>query len=98
VSICAYGVDGPHQPFDPAITRAQLAGCLLCCDPYITVVGVFVPDTAEMLAVVLRLRQHPIRGTSALAYGLCRRCMRYVDVTDRVEAAIVAAASRVTIQ
>jgi hypothetical protein len=93
-----YADDGSRVPFDPQ--TADLAGCLLCSRRRIAMIGVFVPATDQMRSVVLRLRQHPSRAssTACLAYGLCRDCAGRASVLDEVEAAIEAAAERVTLQ
>ena len=85
--------------FAPETVAAQMAGCVLCGDPS-AFVGVFVPTTDVMRAVILRLRTHaiPERSTPAIAYGLCRRCGAYEDAPDRVEDALRAAAARVVAQ
>jgi hypothetical protein len=100
VSVFAYAEDGGRIPFDPLTTGAHLAGCILCGRRRIATVGIFVPATDAMRAVVLCLRRHavPERSTGCIAYGLCRRCMKHVGATDHVEAALVAAAGKVTVQ
>jgi hypothetical protein len=97
--IKSFARDGSSVPFDPAEVAVDLAGCMLCGGP-IAVVGVFHPQTAEMQTAVLRLRTHVIAPglTPALAYGLCRHDAEDPEAPDRVEAAILAAAQRVTAQ
>lgn len=97
--IFSYIEDGGRTPFNPLETGSHLAGCLLC-GRRVKAVGIFVPMTDAMRAVVLRLRRHaqPARSTACIAYGLCTRCMKHADATDRVESALVAAAERVTVQ
>jgi hypothetical protein len=100
VSAFTYTADGSRVPFDPTATGAHLAGCLLC-GRRVKAVGLFIPLTDAMHAVVLRLRQHPVPASSrasGIAYGLCSRCVKRADATDRVEAALVAAAAKVTVQ
>jgi hypothetical protein len=94
-----YEGDG-RVPFDPTITARRLDGCLLCHGRSIAIVGVFIPATDEMRAVLLRLRRHaqPTKSTSALTYGLCADCVDLDDVTARVECAIEAAAAKVVLQ
>jgi hypothetical protein len=98
--IFSYIEDGGRTPFDPLTMGAHLAGCILCARRHIATVGIFVPTTDAMRAVVLRLRRHPQRAqsTACIAYALCARCMKHADATDRVEAALVAAAERVVVQ
>jgi hypothetical protein len=92
--------DGSRIPFDPLTTGAHLAGCILCGRRRIATVGIFVPATDAMRAVVLSLRRHavPECSTGCVAYGLCTRCLKHADATDRVEAALAAAAQKVTVQ
>jgi hypothetical protein len=95
-----YDADGSRVPFDPNLTGRQLAGCFLC-GRRVVMVGVFMPTTDDMRAVVLRLRQHsvPARTTSAFAYGLCHQHAADIDATsEQVEAALVAAAAHVVTQ
>lgn len=98
--IFAYDADGARAPFDPARVREHIAGCVLCADPAVETISFFTPTTDAMRAVVLRLRQHATRplSTPALAYGLCTACGERADVTERVEAVLVATARRVTVQ
>jgi hypothetical protein len=91
---------GTNQPFDPARVSEQLASCILCFAP-VAIVGIFIPQTPDMQAAVLRLRQHPLSEgrSTGIAYGLCRRHAADFDrSTEGVEAAIVAAADRVVMQ
>jgi hypothetical protein len=99
VSVFGYPAAGGRQPFDPLTTGAHLAGCILC-GRRIAAVGVFIPTTDEMHAVVMRLREHPIppRSTSCISYGLCRRHLAQPDVTERVETALAEAADKVRVQ
>jgi hypothetical protein len=94
-----YTADGSRVPFNPATTHAQLVGCLLCGAP-VAMVGVFIPATDEMRAVVMRLRMHATRprSTPCMAYGLCDRHVAEDDVTRRVESALIAAAEQVVLQ
>jgi hypothetical protein len=50
------------RPFDPATTGAILARCMLCRRGRIAMVRVFMPATAKMTVVVLKLRQHAARS------------------------------------
>jgi hypothetical protein len=95
-----YGDDGGRRVFDPAITAAALAGCVLCGHPRITNIGVFIPTNDAMRVVVLRLRRTvpPRNSTAALAYALCGACFAHDDVTDHVEQALTDAAARVIVQ
>jgi hypothetical protein len=97
--IFAYIEDGGRTPFDPLTMGAHLKGCILC-GRRVNAVGLFLPLTDDMRAVVMRLRRHPQRAqsTACIAYALCARCVDLADVTTRVEAALVAAAERVTVQ
>ena len=97
--IFAYADDGRREPFDPLTMGAHLAGCILC-GRRVKAVGIFIPTNNTMRAAVLRLRRHPARerSTACIAYGLCTRCAKHADVTDRVEAALSAAADRVAVQ
>jgi hypothetical protein len=99
MSVFTYTEDGERTPFDPLTVAAQLAGCLLCGRPHVAMVGVFVPETAAMRAVVMRLRRRAPREHSdaAVAYGLCRKHARR-DVTARVETVLTAMAGNVTVQ
>ena len=94
-----YADDGRREPVDPSRMGPHMAGCLLC-GPRATTVGIFIPTTDAMLAVVLRLRQHPVRArsTACIAYGLCQGHVGGADVTDRVERTLIAAAEKVVVQ
>jgi hypothetical protein len=97
--VFTYDTDGTRIPFDPQTVRPT--GCILCGRRRIAVVGIFIPATDDMRAVVLKLRRHPIQSTtkwSGIVYGLCRRCMQYPDAADRVEMALEAAAQKVVLQ
>lgn len=100
MSVFTYATDGKRIPFDPIKMGRNCAGCILCGGRRIAMVGLFVPATDAMRAVVLRLRRHAprARSTAGLAYGLCRSCAAYADATDRVEAALEAAAERIVVQ
>lgn len=91
--------DGRRTPFDPVTTGAHVAVCLFCSQPS-AAVGVFVPRTDEMRAVVIRLRRHPIRPGSepCLAYGVCRFHLAQADVAERAESALIAAAEGIALQ
>ena len=91
--------DGSRVPFDPAQLGASLGGCLLC-GARVVVVGVFVPQTSEMHAAVLCLREHRLTPgvIPSLAYGLCRQHALDERAPDQVEAAILTAAARVVVQ
>jgi hypothetical protein len=73
--VFTYTEDGSRVAFDPATMR--VAGCLLC-GRRIAVVGIFIPTTEVMRAVVRRLRKHPAReqSTACLSYGLCTHHFR----------------------
>ena len=104
---------GTGRGFDPATVRDQLSGCVLCGDPIVTV-GLYVPHEREhddlMRSAVTSLRVvtslHVVATVpgraSALAYGLCEnhqpRKKTVRRLAAQVEAAIRAAAARVTIQ
>ncbi len=91
-----YDDDGRRVPFDPLRVARRIPGCLLC-GRRVAAVGIFCRLTAEMRAVVMRLRAHPVlpRTSSCISYGLCRRHLARPNVTDRVEAALALAAARV---
>lgn len=95
MSVFSYAENGGRIQFDPLTTGAHLAGCCLC-GRRIAAVGIFVPTTEAMRAIVMRLREHPVppRSTSCISYGLCRRHLAQPDVTNRVETALVAAAEQ----
>jgi hypothetical protein len=92
-----YRSDGTRERFNPM--TFQPGGCCLC-GGRVETVGLFVPATAEMLAVVLRLRRRPTRpnSTPGIAYGLCDSCAAHPDVLDYVERALAAAAAGVVLQ
>ena len=94
-----YDDAGTRIPFDPMKMRDRIAGCILC-GRRVAAIGVFIPDTDDMRAAVLRLRTHvvPTRTTSAVTYGLCKRHADLDGVTDRVEAAIMNASQSVCVQ
>jgi hypothetical protein len=93
-----YADDGRREPFDPLTAGAHLQGCVLC-GRRVETVGIFIPQSPEMEAVVLVLRRHvpPAQSTAGLVYGLCRKHSRQ-EVTTRVEAVLVATAGKVTVQ
>jgi hypothetical protein len=95
-----YAEDGTRIPFDPLVTGAHLAGCILCGRRIYTV-GIFAPITGEMRTAVAKLRRHatPTQSQQGVAYGLCRRHSRNLDASLlRVELVILAAARKVTVQ
>jgi hypothetical protein len=96
--IFTYTDAGDREPFDPQATGAHLQGCILC-GRRVASVGIFIPQTPEMQAVVLVLRQHeaPRDSTAGLVYGLCRKHGRQ-DVSTRVKAVLVATSRKVTVQ
>ena len=96
--IWTYSGDGRREPFDPA--NLHFAGCILCGDPRIAGVGMFVPATDEMRLAVLPIRRRPPSAgmTGGLAYGLCHACADDPDFCENVEAVILAAAGRATVQ
>lgn len=99
MSVFTYADDGARIPFCPLAAGAHFTGCLLC-SRRVQTVGIFIPQSPEMLSVVLRLRRHGTRtqSTPALVYGLCAACSEQADVFERVERVIEAAAERVVVQ
>ena len=89
-----------RTPFDPERLGATLGGCVLCGDPALRTVGVFLPQTEETYRAVLALRQHPVPPGSdvGLAYGLCAAHDAVPGIAGDVEARIVALAKRVRVQ
>jgi hypothetical protein len=95
--IWTYSGDGLREPLD--LKTLAIDGCCLCGHPTRNI-GLFVPSNDEMIAVVLKLRRHPMRpnSTPCLAYGLCALCGDLADVFERVERRLEAAARRVVVQ
>ncbi|MGB2714173.1 MAG: hypothetical protein WBC51_08350 [Vicinamibacterales bacterium] len=98
MTVWTYAADGSRTLFD--FEPSTIRGCCLCGDRRVEHVGLFVPATDEMHAIILKLRQHPARpnSTPCVAYGLCGRCGDRADRFDRVEAALATAAARVVVQ
>ena len=89
---------GERRPFSPERAARELAGCIICGGP-VGVVGVFQPESDEMLTSILRLRTQPLRecSTPGLVYGLCRWHAADPDL-DRIEAVILRCAATVKVQ
>ncbi|MEP7310162.1 MAG: hypothetical protein ABJA98_32045 [Acidobacteriota bacterium] len=90
-----------REPFDPQRFASQLAGCLLCGRP-IKVVGMYIPQTPEAEAMVLRLRRHAPYPTTmpCLGYGLCKKHWKADRETTaaQVEGVFRRTAATVTVQ
>jgi hypothetical protein len=93
-----YAADGRREPFDPERVGPHVKRCLLCGRRSVRI-GIFVPSTPEMRAVVVRLRGFaaPAGSVASLAYGICARHSGHPETPERVEDAFVAAAQKVKV-
>jgi hypothetical protein len=97
VTINTYDQHGELRRLDPCAMKKRTC-CILCGAP-VVMIGVAIPNTPEMVAVIMRIRTHAVTSdmTPAMAYGLCADHAIEPDL-DQINAVICEMAERVIVQ